>query len=221
MLRPELLLKAYAAGLFPMAENAEDRNVFWVDPPLRAIFPLDTFHVPSRLARSVRKGMYDITVDTCFADVIKACASVPRTAAQGSKTWINKIIRSSYTNLHKLGFAHSVEAWKDGELVGGLYGISMGRAFFGESMFSKQRDASKIALVHLVARLKRQNYALLDAQFTNPHLVQFGLEEIPREDYHSLLDGALSGMAFFGEDLGFAGELSLAGEFLQSRSQTS
>lgn len=217
MLHPELLLQAYASGLFPMAESATDEQVFWVDPPRRAIFPLETFHVPHRLARSVRKGPYGISVNRCFADVIAACAAVPR----GEKTWINKIIRDSYTELNRLGFAHSVEAWQDEKLVGGLYGVSLGKAFFGESMFSLERDASKIALVHLVARLVRQGYALLDTQFTNPHLVQFGVKEISRVEYHSLLGAALGGEAFFGEDTGFAGERSLVSAFLQSRTQTS
>jgi leucyl/phenylalanyl-tRNA--protein transferase len=218
LLHPKILLQAYAAGLFPMAENAADKDVFWVDPPMRAILPLDTFHVPSRLARTVRQGGYDISVDRCFSKVIEACAAQPR---QNDKTWINKTIRNSYTNLHKLGFAHSVEVWKDDRLVGGLYGISLGRAFFGESMFSTSRDASKVALVHLVARLVKSDYELLDAQFTNPHLVQFGLKEIPREDYHSALGAALSGAAFFGVDEGFTAERSLVAGFLQSRTQTS
>ena len=217
MLHPELLLQAYASGLFPMAESADAEDVFWVDPPKRAVIPLDTFHVPSRLARSVRKGAYEISVNRAFADVITACASVPR----GEKTWINASIRESYIKLHDLGFAHSVEAWKEGKLVGGLYGVSMGAAFFGESMFSVARDASKIALVHLVARLVRQEYVLLDTQFMNPHLVQFGTQEISRATYHSLLGGALSGEAFFGEDAGFDAERSLASAFLQSRTQTS
>jgi leucyl/phenylalanyl-tRNA--protein transferase len=217
MLHPELLLQAYASGLFPMAESADAEDVFWVDPPKRAVIPLDTFHVPSRLARSVRKGAYEISVNRAFADVITACASVPR----GEKTWINASIRESYIKLHDLGFAHSVEAWKEGKLVGGLYGVSMGAAFFGESMFSTARDASKIALVHLVARLVRQNYLLLDTQFMNPHLVQFGTQEISRATYHSLLAGALSGEAFFGDDAGFGAERSLASAFLQSRTQTS
>ncbi len=218
MLHPDLLLQAYASGLFPMADNAEDEEVFWVDPQERLILPLDTFHVPARLARSVRKGEYDISVNRAFPDVIKACAAQPR---QNDKTWINKTIQNSYINLHKLGFAHSVEAWEGGKLVGGLYGVSLGRAFFGESMFSTARDASKIALVHLVARLTRQNYTLLDSQFYNPHLVQFGAVEIPRAAYHSALGAALSGEAFFGEDAGFTAERSLAEAFLQSRTQTS
>ncbi|HVY12148.1 MAG TPA: leucyl/phenylalanyl-tRNA--protein transferase, partial [Alphaproteobacteria bacterium] len=134
MLHPQLLLQAYATGLFPMADSAEGEEIFWVDPPRRTILPLATFHVPQRLARSVRKGIYTISVNKCFAEVIEACASTPR--GDDTKTWINKTIRQSYTHLHDLGFAHSVEAWQDGKLVGGLYGISLGRAFFGESMFS-------------------------------------------------------------------------------------
>jgi leucyl/phenylalanyl-tRNA--protein transferase len=273
LLHPELLLQAYASGLFPMGENAESEETYWVDPPERAIIPLDKFHVPTRLVRSVRKGIYNISVNRCFADVINACSSVPR----GQKTWINPLIRRSYTKLHEMGFAHSIEVWKDisddehpnsppleggagggvrkgktsassvskslpsknlfpaagtpplyplpqGEgkiLVGGLYGVSLGKAFFGESMFTLARDASKIALVHLVARLVKQGYTLLDAQFTNPHLVQFGTQEITREEYHSVLSSALGGEAFFGADEGFDGERSLTSGFLQSRTQIS
>lgn len=217
LLHPELLLQAYASGLFPMGESAEGEAVYWVDPPERAIIPLDKFHVPARLARSVRKGLYDISVNRCFADVIAACASVPR----GQKTWINQTIRRSYTKLHESGFAHSVEAWENGKLVGGLYGVSLGKAFFGESMFSLARDASKIALVHLVARLVKQGYTLLDSQFMNPHLVQFGTQEISRATYHSLLSSSLGGEAFFGTDAGFEGERSLTSGFLQSRTQIS
>jgi leucyl/phenylalanyl-tRNA--protein transferase len=217
LLHPELLLQAYASGLFPMGESAESEETYWVDPPERAIFPLDKFHVPSRLARSVRKGIYDISVNRCFADVINACSSVPR----GQKTWINPTIRRSYIELHKHGFAHSVEAWENSKLVGGLYGVSLGKAFFGESMFSLARDASKIALVHLVARLVKQGYTLLDAQFTNPHLVQFGTQEISREEYHSLLSASLGGEAFFGAVAGFEAERSLTSGFLQSRTQIS
>jgi leucyl/phenylalanyl-tRNA--protein transferase len=165
----------------------------------------------------VRKGIYDISVNRCFAEVIGACASVPR----GQKTWINETIRRSYTKLHEMGFAHSVEAGENGTLVGGLYGVSLGQAFFGESMFSLARDASKIALVHLVARLVKQGYTLLDAQFTNPHLAQFGMREISRKEYHSLLSSALGGEAFFGVDEGFEGERSLVSGFLQSSTQTS
>ncbi|MBI3419351.1 MAG: leucyl/phenylalanyl-tRNA--protein transferase [Proteobacteria bacterium] len=217
MLHPELLLQAYASGLFPMAESAESEDVFWVDPPKRAIFPLESFHVPHRLARSLRKGVYGISVNRCFPEVIAACAAVHRR----EKTWINKTIRQSYIELHKHGFTHSVEAWKDNKLVGGLYGVSLAGAFFGESMFSTARDASKMALVHLVARLVRQKYRLLDTQFVNPHLVQFGVKEITRAEYHSSLGAALEGEAFFGEDEGFEGERSLVSGFLQSRTQTS
>lgn len=217
-LTPELLLKAYAAGVFPMSEGPKSKDVYWVDPPLRGILPLESFHVPKRLARSIRQGNFRITINTCFADIIRACAAVPRNQ---QSTWINESIITSYTGLHQLGHAHSVEAWDGEKLVGGLYGVSLGRAFFGESMFSLKTDASKVALVHLVARLVHNGFLLLDAQFTNPHLEQFGITEIPRARYHGFLALALSGgEAFFaGEAAG--GEAGLVSTFLQSRTHTS
>jgi leucyl/phenylalanyl-tRNA---protein transferase len=215
---PELILDAYAAGIFPMSDDADSEAVYWVNPKHRGILPLDTFHVPKRLARSVRQGLYRITINTCFEDVITACAHTPR---KQKNTWINPTIRNLYTQLHHRGHAHSVEAWDGNQLVGGLYGIAIGTAFFGESMFSTARDASKIALVHLVARLVRQGYTLLDAQFTNDHLMQFGIIEIPREAYHSFLRLALSGTAFFTGSGDGAGETALVTEFLQSRIHTS
>jgi leucyl/phenylalanyl-tRNA--protein transferase len=217
---PQLLLQAYAAGLFPMAENTESDELFWIDAPMRGILPLDTFHVPRRLARTVRKGLYRITVNRCFTDVITACAGTPRENQKSS--WINASIRKLYTSLHTMGHAHSVEAWRDDKLVGGLYGVSLGRAFFGESMFSTARDASKVALVHLVARLVRQGFILLDAQFINDHLMQFGIKEIPRADYHGFLRLALSGSpAFFAAGAGEEDGAGLVSTFLQSRIQTS
>jgi leucyl/phenylalanyl-tRNA---protein transferase len=217
-LTPELILDAYAAGIFPMSDDADSDAVYWVNPKHRGILPLDKFHIPKRLARSVKQGIYRITVNTCFEQVIAACAHTPR---RQKNTWINPTIRALYTQLHRMGNAHSIEAWDGDRLVGGLYGISLGSAFFGESMFSTARDASKIALVHLVARLCRQGYTLLDAQFTNEHLVQFGIIEIPREEYHGFLRLALSGTAFFTGSGDGAGEAALVAEFLQSRIHTS
>ncbi len=218
MLHPELLLQAYAAGIFPMAENPKADGVYWVDPPLRAILPLGEFHVPKRLARSVRGGVYNISVNRCFGQVIAACAAAPR---PGQKTWINETIKTSYANLHQRGFAHSVEAWQGERLAGGLYGVCLGGAFFGESMFSAARDASKVALVHLAARLERRNFRLLDSQFMNPHMLQFGAVEIPRENYRLLLRGALREETSFGADEGFEAERAFAASFLQSRTQMS
>lgn len=202
-----------------MSDAAESEALYWVNPKHRGILPLDTFHVPKRLARTVRQGRFKITVNTCFERVIAACAETPR---KQKNTWINPTIRDLYTQLHHMGYAHSMEAWLGDRLVGGLYGIALGTAFFGESMFSIERDASKVALVHLVARLIRRGYTLLDAQFTNDHLIQFGVVEIPREQYHGFLRLALSGEAFFVDgSADAAGETALAAEFLQSRTQTS
>ena len=193
-LTPELLLNAYAAGFFPMGEARDDPRLFWVEPEFRAIFPFDRFHVPRRLARTLRAAPYAITIDKAFGRVMEACAA----PAPGRRaTWINGPILDIYGRLHSMGHAHSIEAWQDGELVGGLYGVSLGGAFFGESMFSRARDASKIALVHLVARLKAGGFALLDAQFMTEHLRQFGAVEIPQADYVALLAGAIPRRADF------------------------
>lgn len=199
-----------------MSDDAASDAIYWVNPKHRGIIPLDTFHIPKRLARTVRSGRYRVTINTCFEDVITACAQIKR---KDGKTWINEMIISNYTRLHHMGHAHSVEVWDGEQLVGGLYGISLGRAFFGESMFSRARDASKVALVHLVARLVKQNYALLDAQFINDHLKQFGIIEIPRDEYHGFLRLALAGDAAFASGAG--DEAALAAEFLQSRTHTS
>jgi leucyl/phenylalanyl-tRNA--protein transferase len=193
-LTPDLLLQAYAAGFFPMSESRDDPNLFWVEPEFRGIFPLDAFHVPSRLRRSVRADILSVRVDTDFEGVIRACAAPD---VNREETWINGTILKLYNALHERGFAHSVECWRDVELVGGLYGVALGRAFFGESMFSHARDASKIALVHLVARLIAGGFTLLDTQFVTPHLRQFGAVEIPKEDYRLLLDEALQGVGRF------------------------
>ena len=177
---PEVLLRAYACGIFPMAESADDPTLFWVEPEMRGVIPLDGFRVASRLARTVRSDAFTVTVDTAFKAVIAGCAA-PQ--AGRDDTWINKRIRDLYVGLHELGHAHSVEVWQNDDLVGGLYGVSLGRAFFGESMFHRARDASKVALVHLVARLIAGGFELLDTQYVTEHLRSFGAVEIPRRRY--------------------------------------
>lgn len=191
----EMLLGAYAQGLFPMARGRHGRALYWYDPDWRGVLPLEDFHVPRRLARTLRTTSCRVTFDTCFEEVIRACADMPRKGG-----WINDGIIALYTQAHKAGFAHSVEVWQDGLLAGGLYGLALGGAFFGESMFSRQRDASKIALVHLAARLRERGFTLLDAQFYTPHLAQFGMKEISRADYQSRLSRALAqeGVVFKG-----------------------
>ena len=192
---PEVLLKAYACGIFPMAESAEDPALYWIEPERRGIIPLDRFHVPSRLARTVRSDRFSVVVDRDFDAVITGCAEpMPGRA----RTWINARIRSLYRKLYERGDCHTVEVYEEGELVGGLYGVSLGRAFFGESMFHRTRDASKVALVHLVARLKAGHYCLLDTQFVTDHLRTFGAFEVSRPAYHKLLDAALVGEGDFG-----------------------
>ena len=189
---PELVLRAYRAGLFPMAETRRGNRLYWLDPEQRGVLPLDRFHVPRRLLRTVRSGLYSVTSDRCFPAVISACAS---SAPGREDTWINPDIERLFGALHELGHAHSVECRQDGVLVGGLYGVSLGGVFFGESMFSRARDASKVALVHLVARLRVGGYRLLDTQFTTSHLAQFGTEEVPRDDYKRLLAAAVDSPA--------------------------
>ena len=171
-----------------MAESHDDPRLFLVDPDLRGILPLDAFHVPKRLARPVKQDRFEISINRAFTRVLEGCAA-PMPGRES--TWINPLIHNLYSALHREGHAHSVEVWEEGRLVGGLYGVAMGGAFFGESMFSRAADASKVALVHLVARLIRQGYTLLDAQFHNPHLEQFGLIEIIRADFKDLLASAL------------------------------
>ncbi len=192
---PQILLKAYAAGIFPMAESADDPSLYWIDPDQRGIIPLDKFHLSRRLKRTILSEPFKVTVDTAFAETIAACAE-PRPDRQ--TTWINTRIRALYNQLFRMGFCHSVECWRDGELVGGLYGVSIGGAFFGESMFSRERDASKIALVYLVARLNAGGYKLLDTQFVTDHLSTFGAHEVDREVYHQLLEEALGVEGAFG-----------------------
>jgi len=193
-LTPQILLRAYAAGIFPMADDAGDPEVFWVQPEMRGVIPLDSFHVPRSLAKTVRRAPYAIRFNTAFRAVINACAE---TSENRERTWINRTIRDLYCQLHEMGHAHSVEAWDDDQLVGGLYGVSLGRAFFGESMFSRKTDASKICLVHLVERLKERGFILLDTQFTTDHLKRFGAVDVPAEDYEDMLAEALIGEAEF------------------------
>jgi leucyl/phenylalanyl-tRNA--protein transferase len=191
----EVLLKAYACGIFPMAESAEDPGLHWHEPSERGVIPLERFHVPTRLARTVRSDRFEVLVNRDFDAVIDGCA----TPAPGRpRTWINGRIRGLYRRLHDIGHCHTVEAYEDGALVGGLYGVSLGRAFFGESMFHRARDASKVALVHLVARLNTGGFKLLDAQYVTDHLRTFGAVEVPKFAYHRLLEAALTGEADFG-----------------------
>lgn len=191
---PELVLSAYGQGLFPMADG-RGGEIGWYSPDPRAIQPfaegdpLGTFKVRRSLAKRVRNGGFELTTDRCFADVIRACASIPRNDALG--TWISPEIERLYNDLHCHGFAHSVEAWHGGELVGGLYGVAIGAAFFGESMFSRKPDASQVAYVWLIEHLRQRGYQLLDVQFVNPHLEQFGVVEVPRDEYLQSLERAL------------------------------
>lgn len=207
---PEVLLRAYACGIFPMAESVDDPTLFWVEPELRGIIPLNGFRVASRLARTVRSDAFTVSVNTAFKAVIAGCAE-PQ--PQRDNTWINTRIRDLYTALHELGHCHSVEVWDGEHLVGGLYGVSLGRAFFGESMFHRTRDASKVALVHLVARLLAGGFVLLDTQFVTEHLRSFGATEVPRRRYRMMLDEAIKGSADFSQtpfENSFSGAQALA-----------
>ena len=190
----ETLIDCYRRGLFPMAETRADETIYLIDPEQRGVIPLDRFHLSRRLTRTIRSGRFQVRVDGAFAEVIAACAS-PQPGRP--ETWINGAIEALYGELFSRGLAHSVETWLEGRLVGGLYGVSLGGAFFGESMFSRERDASKVALAHLVARLRAGGYRLLDAQFITEHLVQFGAEEIPRDAYRRRLALALATDADF------------------------
>jgi leucyl/phenylalanyl-tRNA--protein transferase len=196
---PQVLLKAYACGIFPMAESAEDNALYWIEPERRGILPLDRAHVPKRLARTIRQGGFEVRIDQNFEAVIEGCAA-PRSGRRS--TWINGRIRSLYRELFALGHCHTVEVWQDGELTGGLYGVHLGRAFFGESMFSKARDASKIALVYLIARLKYGGFTLLDTQFVTGHLARFGAIEVSREEFQRFLEAALAGGLAHGSGVG-------------------
>jgi len=191
---PELLLRAYSTGVFPMAEEADDPEVFWVRPEERGIIPLDDFHIPRSLQKTIRQNIFEIRLDSDFSGVIDGCASG---SGERARTWINRPIRDSYQKLFEIGHCHTVEAWHDGKLVGGLYGVTLGRAFFGESMFTRMRDASKVCLAFLVEHLINQGFVLLDTQFTTAHLERFGAIEVPRRDYEKILAQALEGSALF------------------------
>lgn len=189
-LTPDLLLAAYAAGIFPMAESREAEEIFWVDPPLRGVFPLDGFHISRTLRRVILSGRFRITTDRNFAGVVAGCA-------ERAETWINAEILALYTALHRQGHAHSLEVWEDDALVGGVYGVAIGAAFFGESMFSRRTDASKVALAWLVHRLRAGGFSLFDTQFLTPHLASLGAVEIARADYHDRLAAAIRAEANF------------------------
>jgi len=186
------MLRAYAAGIFPMSEGAETSGIFWVDPQHRGVFPLDGFHISRSLRRRLRKGGFEVTFDRDFAGVVAACAD-------REETWINSQIDSCYMALHAEGHAHSVEVWMDGELAGGVFGVALGAAFFGESMFSRRTDGSKIALVHLVERLGAQGFKLFDTQFTTEHLESLGAIDVPRSEYRRQLQAALQIPARFSD----------------------
>jgi leucyl/phenylalanyl-tRNA---protein transferase len=186
---PQILLRAYAAGIFPMAESADDSALYWVEPEERGIIPLDGLKISHSLRKSVRRGLFEIRIDHDFPAVIRACAE----RAPGRKsTWINNRIVALYSQLHRMGCCHSVECWQDGKLVGGLYGVRIGAVFFGESMFSRVTDASKVALVHLAARLNHGGFRLLDAQFVNPHLERLGAMQVPKARYHEMMEPLLA-----------------------------
>lgn len=185
---PQVLLKAYTCGIFPMAESADDPALFWIEPQQRGVLPLETVHIPKRLARTVRQGTFEVRIDTDFEGVISGCAA----SRPGRRsTWINPKIRSLYRDLFEMGYCHTVETWRDGQLVGGLYGVALAGAYFGESMFSTERDASKVALTYLCARLLYGGFSLLDTQFVTDHLRQFGTIEIERAEFHVRLEKAL------------------------------
>lgn len=209
---PQVLLKAYACGIFPMAESADDPGMFWVEPEYRGILPLDEFHISRSLKKTLRRDEFEVRINTRFDAVVTACSQSTETRP---KTWINKRIRELYSELHAMGHGHSVEAWQDGELVGGLYGIHLGAAFFGESMFSRRTDASKVALVHLAYQLIQGGFRLLDTQFTTPHLEKFGVTEVPREAYQEMLDEALKEEARFPAQVGGATSDSILQFFSQ------
>lgn len=213
-LTPQLLLGAYASGVFPMAKGRDDRGLYWIDPDLRGVLPLDRFHIPRSLRKTLRQEPYNIECNKDFAGVVRACAL--ETSAR-PETWINPEIEGLYGALHDMGVAHSIECWLDDKLVGGLYGVAMRGAFFGESMFSDERDASKIALCHLVARLNHGGFQLLDTQFVTDHLQRFGAIEISRADYKKRLAVALKTDAEFQSEL----PASALEAFMQSMTQTS
>lgn len=202
-LTPEILLRAYAMGIFPMSDGRDDTEVHWIDPRRRGVLPLDGFHISRSLAKRIRSGRFRATTDTAFEAVVEACA-------ERDETWISQRIQRLYLQLHRLGFAHSVEIWEDGALVGGVYGVALGAAFFGESMFSRATDASKVALALAVDRLRAGGFRLFDTQFLTPHLASLGGKEIPRAEYHRLLSEALAGSASF-DPPGYSFSLASAG----------
>ena len=212
-LSPDILLRAYGVGLFPMAERHDDSDLYWIDPEKRGIIPLDRFRIPRRVGKTLRNNSFIIKCDTEFEKVIRLCAEPTRNRKE---TWINDEIVKLYVNLFKVGKAHSIETWLDQKLVGGLYGVTLGSAFFGESMFSRERDASKVALVHLVERLRAGGYALLDTQFVTPHLSNFGAIELPRGTYLEQLQAALEREATF-----YPFESEFSSHILQSSTHTS
>ncbi|MBI3446707.1 MAG: leucyl/phenylalanyl-tRNA--protein transferase [Magnetospirillum sp.] len=205
-LTSDLLLRAYASGIFPMARSRDDSRLYWIDPDQRGILPLDAFHIPHSLRKVLRQGGFEIRCDTAFEAVMRACGEA---TSDRPDTWINEEIITLFVELFRFGLAHSVEAWQNGELVGGLYGLSLGAAFFGESMFSRRTNASKVVLVHLVARLRHAGYRLLDTQFVTDHLKQFGAVEIPRIEYQRLLSEALDEQAAFDRSPDTPWELAL------------
>ena len=207
-LTPDLLLLAYPEGVFPMSESRDDPEIFWVDPQMRGVFPLDGFRISRSLARSLRRGHFTVTVDTAFDDVVRGCAA-------RDETWINETIFALYSALHARGDAHSVEVWQDGRLVGGVYGVVIGAAFFGESMFSTATDASKVALAHLVDILRRGDFQLFDTQFLTPHLARLGAVEISRATYRRALAKAIRSPATFSTCV------AAAQEVIQRNAQTS
>jgi leucyl/phenylalanyl-tRNA--protein transferase len=208
-LSPALILAAYAAGVFPMSESRDDPEVFWVDPKRRGIIPLDRFHISRSLARVLRSGRFRTSVDEAFGAVIDGCAD-------RSETWINPTIRTLYEALHEMGHAHSIEVWQEHDLVGGVYGVTLGCAFFGESMFSRRRDASKVALAYLVDRLRQIGFTLFDTQFLTPHLASLGGVEVSRATYHAMLAEAQAGVADF-----LATPIPSGHEVVQRNAQTS
>lgn len=215
---PEILLRAYAMGIFPMSDGRDDPDIHWIDPRRRGVLPLDGFHLSRSLAKRIRSGPFRVTVDTDFQAVVEACAD-------RGETWISRRIQRLYVQLHTLGFAHSVEVWEGGSLVGGVYGVTLGAAFFGESMFSRATDASKVALAYAVHRLKAGGFQLFDTQFLTPHLASLGAVEITRADYHRRLAEALATKATFAPE-GYSPSPSVvasagASGRLQVRTQTS
>ncbi|MFA8444257.1 leucyl/phenylalanyl-tRNA--protein transferase [Yoonia sp.] len=210
ILTADLLLQAYQVGVFPMSEGRDDPEVFWVDPRMRGIMPLDAFHISRSLARSMRRGRYSVTYNTAFSAVVQGCAD-------RDETWINSTIFDLYSALHDRGYAHSIEVWDDDRLVGGVYGVAIGGAFFGESMFSRITDASKIALAYLVDRLRLGGYQLFDTQFITPHLASLGAVEVPRDHYRAMLVEALTKEASFDSP----GPIPPAQDVIQRNAQTS